>query len=441
MHFHRKFPAVLSVDAAGVSEPVVSAAMAGEIIAVVIANSSLKVFDLARGGTELFNAPIDPIPLDFRLYESDENRSVPRYCIAISYDRKMVAVGYDGCYVWQFDSGDTTRLVLAQGVVARITCLAFSDDGKHLVTGFSNGDLHEWVTSSGVEGRQFLWPNDVDDLKRGEVWTAVYARNDGCIISGSQMGADGPVRFYIWSRSGECMFSYLRQQLFPATTFAPTAHWLISCYSDAGNEGWEIQDPLTGKSEFTCTPKPREYSRWTALDAWHWLHLVPLAPVSAISSDGKLGAFGSCLSIFIWDIHENIQLAELVGHSRWLSSVTFAESNDDTRYRLVSTSLDGTIRLWDLDQLFKPRENQHPMTSWGVCAKVDGYIWRAGGWIHDGNGECLFWLPASRPIRHPLNTLVIGQCAELDMTNFVYGEEWTKCRGSNANKQPSETGR
>jgi WD40 repeat protein len=154
-----------------------------------------------------------------------------------------------------------------------------------------------------------------------------------------------------------------------------------------------------------------------------------------------LAALRLSLSILIWDVHKNIQLVELVGHSAPLSYVTFAESQGESKYRLVSTSLDGTIRLWDLDQLFKPTEAQHPMTSWGVCPKADGYTWKAGGWIHDKNDECLFWLPASCPIRHPLNALVIGQCAEVDMTNFVYGEEWTKCRGLTVDNEPSEGGR
>jgi hypothetical protein len=81
------------------------------------------------------------------------------------------------------------------------------------------------------------------------------------------------------------------------------------------------------------------------------------------------------------------------------------------------------------------------MTSWGLCLKADEFYWRGGAWVQNGNGECLFWLPMSCPIRHPLNTLVIGRCAELDMTNFVHGEQWTKCRGSNADDEPSEVER
>jgi WD40 repeat protein len=149
---------------------VVGAAVSGEIIAVVIANSSLKVYNLDRNGAEVFHVPIKPIPVGF-LLSSGGKRFISRSnWIAISGDKKMVALGYDSsCYVWSLDSGSTRRFALVQGVVAHNTCLAFSDDGTHLAAGFSNAELHEWVVSSGAEGRQFLWPNGVDDTEREEV--------------------------------------------------------------------------------------------------------------------------------------------------------------------------------------------------------------------------------------------------------------------------------
>jgi WD40 repeat protein len=155
--FLKTFPNVLrlSMDATEQSQPVITAAVSGELIAVVIANSSLKVFKLDHEGAEVFHAQIDPI----------ERPDQDRYCIAISGNGMMVALGHDNCYVWDLDNGGTRRLVLAQGIVARTTCLAFSDDGEHIVTGFSDGNLHEWVVNSDVEGRQFLWPSDGDDKR------------------------------------------------------------------------------------------------------------------------------------------------------------------------------------------------------------------------------------------------------------------------------------
>jgi WD40 repeat protein len=433
-YYLKAFPNVLhlSVDTAEEPQPVVTAAISGELIAVVIANASLKVFNLDHEGAEVFHAQIDPIP-----FPEDRYGSTPGYCIAISGGGKMVTLGRDNCYVWHLDNGRTRRIVLAQGIVARTTCLAFSDDGEHLVTGFNNGDLHEWVLKSGVEGRQFLWPrdDDSDGLGRQDVIAAIYAQTDDRIISGSAMSR-GPPRFCIWSRSGDCTFSYFLTDKWRTLSSC----WLISACYDAGNEWWQIQDSLTGELQFKFRPMLREYSNWYGKnDRWN-VFVGPRRPVAAISSDGKLAAFGLSQhpSIFIWDVHANTQLAELVGHSDCLTSVAFAASHGNSKYRLVTTSLDGTIRLWDLNQLFKPKEDQHPMTSWRICLEADEHNFRRGCTVQNGNGEHLFWLPEYCPIRHPLNTLVIGQCAEIDMTDFVYGKEWTKCRGSKDSNEHSK---
>jgi WD40 repeat protein len=432
-YFLKTLPNILhlSVDATEEPQPVMTAAVSGELIAVVFANALLKVFNLDHEGAEIFHAQVDPISL------KSDGTLTPGYCIAISGDGKMVALGHDNCYVWHLDSGGIRRIVLAQDIVGHTTCLAFSNDGEHIVTGFSHGDLHEWVINSGMKGRPLLWPSDIDGPKRKMVITAVYAQTDHRILSGSMMSS-GPPQFHIWSRNGDCTFSYLLSELhlFPLLL---SSHWLISIGYDAYNQWWRIQDPFTGKLQFKCGPVPRGYSGCTRRK--DGLDLFMKLPILAVSSDGKLAAFSTSdfhLPLFIWDVHDNIKLAELVGHTDYLTSVAFAASHGKSKYRLVTTSLDGTIRLWDLDQLFKPKEDQHPMTSWRICLEADGRYFHRGYSVQNGNGECLFWLPDSCPIRHPLNTLVIGRCAELDMTDFVYGKDWTKCRGSEANDEVSE---
>jgi hypothetical protein len=72
------------------------------------------------------------------------------------------------------------------------------------------------------------------------------------------------------------------------------------------------------------------------------------------------------------------------------------------------------------------------MQRWTSCLVADksmGEVWSAqGNWIKNEEGDYLFFVPLHCPFRHPLNTLVIGRCHELDMTHFVCGEQWQKCR-------------
>jgi hypothetical protein len=164
--FLKKFPGVLHIDLDIREEPqpVLTAAVSGNMIAVVISNSFLKVFDFTQEGAEVFHATLDPI------------RKPAEYCLSLSRNQKMVALGGISCVIWHLDKTRRLLLPVGQGpsTGAHITCLAFSDDDEHIVAGFTDGALCEWVVDSGMEGRPFLWPNDVDDLKREDVITAVY---------------------------------------------------------------------------------------------------------------------------------------------------------------------------------------------------------------------------------------------------------------------------
>jgi hypothetical protein len=103
------------------------------------------------------------------------------------------------------------------------------------------------------------------------------------------------------------------------------------------------------------------------------------------------------------------------------------------KYSCISVSNDDTIRVWDLNPLLEGET--YFMKGWTSClvshrwAETQGGTRDAyGSWIKNEEGNYLFFVPRHCPFRHPLNTLVIGQCPELDMTHFVYGEEWARCR-------------
>jgi hypothetical protein len=131
-------------------------------------------------------------------------------------------------------------------------------------------------------------------------------------------------------------------------------------------------------------------------------------------------------------------LGYLVGHSNFILAIDVhvLKSRDDSgfngEYSCISVSGDGTIRVWDLNPLLEGET--FFMRGWTSCLIAYEYgqspLGRPtpGSWIKNEQGELLFSIPLQYPFRHPLNTLVIGQCSELDMSHFVYGEEWTKCR-------------
>ena len=131
---------------------------------------------------------------------------------------------------------------------------------------------------------------------------------------------------------------------------------------------------------------------------------------SAFSADGRFLASGSDTGCQIWDIksHDTI---ELTGHMDDVTSVAFFPDG-----KMMSASMDGSIRVWDVELL----EVREEMDGWRTNR---GEGWH---WILGPEKELIFWTPL--PFRHARNTLVIGECMEIDFTNFIHGDEWWKCR-------------
>jgi WD40 repeat protein len=131
----------------------------------------------------------------------------------------------------------------------------------------------------------------------------------------------------------------------------------------------------------------------------------------AFSADGRFIASGTYepAACQIWDASTQ-SIVQLVGHTDNVNSVSFFLDGK----QIMSASLDGTIRLWDVELL----EERGEMDGWQV--KQDQY------WVLGPKGEHLFWTPL--PFRHTRNTLVIGECLNIDFSNFVHGDEWMKCQ-------------
>jgi hypothetical protein len=104
---------------------------------------------------------------------------------------------------------------------------------------------------------------------------------------------------------------------------------------------------------------------------------------TAISPDGLLVASGDRFgAVILWDPVERKEFATLRGHTRGITSITWAANGE----RLCTSSQDGTVRWWDLHRLECIRT--WPAHEGGVSAMVmasSGYIVTAG---QDGALKC-----------------------------------------------------
>ena len=107
----------------------------------------------------------------------------------------------------------------------------------------------------------------------------------------------------------------------------------------------------------------------------------------------------------------------LKGHSSSVFSVAFSPDGS----RIVSGSLNNTIRLWDA-------KLSHVVSTLGCTC----YSLLPSGWVINSNAEKLFWVPPWHRVGlcFPRNIMTISQegVSMLDMSQFVHGTAWETCR-------------
>jgi WD40 repeat protein len=103
----------------------------------------------------------------------------------------------------------------------------------------------------------------------------------------------------------------------------------------------------------------------------------------AFSPDGHYLLTGSLdhtpnSALRLWDVRTGKQLYRFVGHTHWVTAVTFSEDGQ----RALSASWDGTVRLWDVSGAAELCRFTHPGKVETAVFSPDGRQVLTGG--HDG---------------------------------------------------------
>ncbi len=215
----------------------------------------------------------------------------------------------------------------------KVNSISFSPDGKWMATGYATGPIRLWSTDSWQE-----IPLKLEDNSEGG---KVLFSPNGAYLAATNLNS---VR--VWELSSEKMVlkSESGSQKFLCATFSPDSiHLAIGTQEEQQNgdpknfqAGIQIWDVETGQLINTMVGHP--YANNGVVG--NWVNALAFTP------DGGTLASGGFLEskIRLWDVNTGQQTGVIAQHFGGIYRILFSADQSI----LVSSSVDKTVRLWDL---------------------------------------------------------------------------------------------
>ncbi|KAJ3992784.1 WD40-repeat-containing domain protein, partial [Lentinula boryana] len=298
--------------------------------------------------------------------------------VAFSPDGKRIVSGSDddSIRIWNADTGEVIGNPL-QGHSNAVTSVAFSPDGKKIVSGSDDSSIRIWDTDTGeaisvpLQGH-LDWVNSV-----------AFSPDGKTIISGSR---DKTIR--IWNATTrEAIGDPLQGHLKAVTSvvFSPDGNRIVSGSWDSSIIIWNA----TTREAIENIGEPL---------LRHKGHSEIVTSVG-FSPDGKriVSGSGDC-SIRIWNADTGEAIGNpLQGHSNSVSSVGFSPDGK----KIISGSWDSTIRIWNADTgeaIYKPLQGHLEAVN-SIAFSPDGNMILSGS---DDNSIRIWNASTGREVGDPL---------------------------------------
>ncbi|TDL18729.1 tricorn protease domain 2-containing protein [Rickenella mellea] len=270
--------------------------------------------------------------------------------VAFSQDGRCIVSGSDDTTirVWDVETGVSQPFA---GHTSSVTSVAFSQDGRRIVSGSIDKTIRVWDVETGV--------SQIFQGHTGSVTSVAFSRDGKHIVSGSD-----DITIQVWDVTGVSKTFQGHTESVTSVAFSQDDRCIVSGSKDETIRVWDVETGLSqtfqghdswvtsvafshdGKhivsGSFDMTI--RVWDAETGVPQSFQGHTEPVTSV-AFSHGGKHIVSGSFdMTIRVWDAETGIS-QPFQGHTGWVTSAAFSQDGK----RIVSGSSDRTIRLWDAE--------------------------------------------------------------------------------------------